>query len=305
MVINKIIVNEPILSKVNIIKINEDDEIIQNMFFCFKIYDVVNERYISYEDKDVFSFGEDGKITLPIKLPYGVYTIEEIELDNNYYETGNQVDFFIDKSNFGNVQVYLVNKEKRYSINITKQKEIYQDDEKILVSGKDIKFCLYANEDILKNREIIYLKDDLVWCQITDDKGRLSFSDLWYGNYIVKEEGVSDEYEVFKSIKIKLTNLDTDLKIINYLKEIPVAEEITPEIEIKNPEAIVTFPVEVSKPEIIVPVTSTPNLEIINPQTQDFLYKYLFLLKIAIVMLILGIFMLNKSKNADFSKKFK
>lgn len=308
-VLDKTIINEPILSKVTIKKFDENNELIKNMSFQFKIYDVKRNCYILYEDKEIFKFDEDGQITLPIKLPFGTYIIEELEDENVYYETGVKKEFIIDENNYDKVEIVLINKEKRHSITILKQKEVYHGETKILVPGIDIKFCLYANEDIFKNNDLIYGKNELIQCQITNKDAIASFSDLWYGNYYILEE-TSEDYEPLEPIEVIFNGLNNDLEITNYLKEKEVIKEVLPEEIIipninESKTEIIIPPIIVSKPEDVILEFDIPKEEVPNPKTGDSFLKYYCFLKISIIMVILGIFKLNKLKNADFSKNFK
>ena len=171
------------------------------MSFQFKIYDVKRNCYILYENKEIFKFAENGQIILPIKLPFGTYIIEELEEDNDYYETGVKKEFIIDESNNDKVEIVLINKEKRYNINILKKQEISHEETKILAPGIDIKFCLYANEDIFKSKDLIYSKNELIQCQITNKDAIASFSNLWYGNYYFLED-TSEDYKPLEPIEV-------------------------------------------------------------------------------------------------------
>ncbi|MBQ4583492.1 MAG: Cys-Gln thioester bond-forming surface protein [Bacilli bacterium] len=316
LIIDKTILNEPVLSQVTVKKFDENNELIKNMSFQFKIYDVKRNCYILYENKEIFKFAENGQIILPIKLPFGTYIIEELEEDNDYYETGVKKEFIIDESNNDKVEIVLINKEKRYNINILKKQEISHEETKILAPGIDIKFCLYANEDIFKSKDLIYSKNELIQCQITNKDAIASFSNLWYGNYYFLED-TSEDYKPLEPIEVIFSGLNNNLEIINYLKEKESIKEVLPEEEIVIPEGIITPnindskteiiipPIIVSKPEEVIPEFDMPKEEVSNPQTGDSFLKCCCFLKVGIFMMILGIFMLNKPKKVDFLKKIK
>lgn len=249
--IYKEVINKPILKEVVIKKVDENSQLITDNNFEFKILDTNKKKYLSFENEEIFSFNEEGNLLLPFKLGYGNYLIEELSNNNNYYKTGAKLAFTIDDSTPEKLELTLKNKFKKYNIKVIKKIEVWQKDLIKLEPGINISFCLYAKEDVIQNKEILYLKNDLVECRKTNEDGYILFEELSYGKYFLKEDFSDDNYLDVIPIDVDLNNKNV-YTVINYLKKLPIND----------------------------------NQLINNPKTYDGLWDYIIILILAVIRAI-------------------
>lgn len=294
--VKKDIINEPILTEVEIIKVDDDNNVVVDQDFSFKIYDKNTNKYLVHNESYEFTF-MDGKIVLPILLPYGNYIIEEVDNSNHYYETNAILEFKIDNTNHETLQLFLVNKRKKYSFSIYKEKEIKHNDEFLSVPGNNIEFCLFAKNNTILNNKIIYPKDSLITCQITDENGIAVFNDLVFGEYYLEENMLDKKYEKLGSFFIELNDNINYLKIVNRLK---LVEEEKQYEEVEKPTLVI--PNEIGK--ITYEFEQNHDTYVDNPKTKDNIFRFILMFVFSsILILVLTIFFLKSDKNPDFSKK--
>ncbi len=242
--IYKLISNSEIKAKVRVIKKDVDTlENIINGKASFKIFDVKNNKYVSFkisypEDKiiDVFDIDDNGIFTTPFELGSGDYILYEVDSDmNGYLYNKEGVPFSIGESsntimenNDVILEVPFYNKIVKGTLNILKYGEsIKYSDNSYFYSNillDNVKFNLYAEEDIYENSKLIYNKDSVV-DSCTTINGICSITDLPLGNYYLKEISSSGGnvinstvYKIEFNYKDQYTkNIIYDLEAYNYL----------------------------------------------------------------------------------------
>ena len=242
--IYKLISNSEIKAKVRVIKKDVDTlENIINGKASFKIFDVKNNKYVSFkisypEDKiiDVFDIDDNGIFTTPFELGSGDYILYEVDSDmNGYLYNKEGVPFSIGESsntimenNDVILEVPFYNKIVKGTLNILKYGEsIKYSDNSYFYSNillDNVKFNLYAEEDIYENSKLIYNKDSVV-DSCTTINGICSITNLPLGNYYLKEISSSGGnvinstvYKIEFNYKDQYTkNIIYDLDVNNYL----------------------------------------------------------------------------------------
>ena len=146
---------------------------------------------IKDEDGNVVDTGttnNSGNITFN-NLDWGqVYTIEELEAKQGY-ELAVQ-NAYISRLNL-DTTVVVENKRKTGTVTLTKQDEV--DGTKL----EGAKYGLYADDDIYnKDGELEYEKDTFIKEGITNENGQVTFNDLIWGNYYIKELETIYGYEL-------------------------------------------------------------------------------------------------------------
>ena len=236
----KLISNSEIKAKVRVVKKDADTlENITNGKAMFKIFDVENNKYVSFkvsypneEEIDTFSINNDGTFTTPEELKPGKYILYEVDTDmNGYLYNKSGVPFVIGDSmssiKDGDdviLEIVFYNKRVKGILNIFKYGEFinYKNDNYFYKKDflNDVVFYLYAEEDIYENNKLIYNKDGLVG-ECTTSDGRCSISNLPLGNYYLKEIFSSMGNVVSSSVyKINFSYKDQYTKEIVYNLEV-------------------------------------------------------------------------------------
>lgn len=216
------LVDKKITSKIHIT--TKDKKTLDNIKesnITYKIKDKSNNEYLTYVDKDnkkinEFSTDESGELTLPIKLPYGEYILEQISTPSNYLENKESVTFTInDKSDYYYINnevvtnVDFLNKPIEGKINIITNKEIFITEDNTYSSKLEER----------PNIEVeLYYNDKLVNTYKTDKEGHLEVDSLKLGSYCVKEKNNNNKE------CIELINNDNITKVIE--KSIELTEQL-------------------------------------------------------------------------------
>lgn len=220
------------LTQVTLTKIDlKTKEIIKNKETKVKIYDVNRGCYIVENGSDILTIGETGVFTTETYLEEGEYRIEEISAPAGYKKLTKPLTFLVQSHNGPVMNVDIYNQQIAYSITIEKQGENYlgvkQEGNKLrgiyeLVDISNVKYGLYAREDIVDFQgNIIYSKDALV-THINIKNGFGVTLNLKYGKYYLKEIECPEEYILDDTItNIDLTGSESimSLKFTNYLKK--------------------------------------------------------------------------------------
>ena len=214
-VIKKVISNAPITAKLRVVKIDaESKEVIKRANIKFKIFDIKNNEYvcqtITYPNKQticVWETDEEGEFTTAYPLMTGTYRLEEVDqVVDGYLWNSQSHEFSIDDdSNLRTDSEYGIifdtdfeNQPVKGEIQIKKTGEVAEltDNgfEFKIDSLEGVKFGLYAQEDIIWNNKVIYIKDTLVEEKTTDKDGNIVFDNLYLGKYYVKEIETLDNY---------------------------------------------------------------------------------------------------------------
>lgn len=218
--IYKLFSDAPIKSYLRIIKKDIDTkEIIKKSNAKFQIFDVKNNKYVTFDNTNIFELSEDGTYITKEELPAGIYQIHEVDAKmNGYLYNNDYVEFEIDEnSNF------IQDEEKRkvleipfYNKKVLGNIELHKFGEDIIYENDSYKyqetllekvvFKIYAKENIYDNEKLIYEKDSEVGEIITDADGYGKIDNLPLGDYYLKEVSSS------KDNKVSDTTYDVSLK---------------------------------------------------------------------------------------------
>ena len=200
--IKKVISNAEITAKLKVVKVDsETKEVIKRANIKFKIFDLKNNEYvcqkITYPTAKTiceYETDENGILITPYPLFSGTYKLEEVDqVIDGYLWNEESVEFKInektelikDKELGVIYQIIFANKPVKGEVIIEKKGEqaILKDNEYIFENKnlKGVEFGLYQN-------------DKLITKGITDENGKLIFSNLKLGNYCIKELKTLDGY---------------------------------------------------------------------------------------------------------------
>lgn len=207
-IVYKVISNAEITSKLKVVKIDkETGNVITRAGIKFKIknltigeYVCQNITYPTTQKVCVFETDKNGVFITPYALDSGTYQLEEVDQAIDGYlwnkeslpfEIGENSQVVKDE-NYGIIfEVQLENQRVKGKVEINKIGE-----ELVIGDGtysynkiplENVKYGIYANEDIKANGKIKYYKDDLIETIITDEKGYASLNDLELGKYYALE----------------------------------------------------------------------------------------------------------------------
>lgn len=236
--INKVLSNAKIKAKLKVVKVDsETGNIIEKSNIKFKIYDVINQRYvvqaITYPVVsliDVFETDSNGILITPYPLSSGIYYLEEVDQKIDGYlwndkslefQIGENSELIVDDTYGVQFEVRFENKPVKGEVIINKTGEkteliengyIYTE---IKLSG--VKFGLFASDDIYDGTgNLIYKKDSKIDEYITDEDGNIKISNLYLGKYYIKELETIDNHV---------------LDLNNYEFELKYKDQYTPIIE--------------------------------------------------------------------------
>ncbi len=120
----------------------------------------------------------DEKGFMSTRLGLGTYTIKELKPPTGYQKSDEVVTFTITEDNIkDDIVIEVFDLVIRSNITITKKEQ----DTDIVLS--DAKICLYNMEE------------ELIACQLTDENGIVTFSNLSYGGYYYQEVSAPKGYE--------------------------------------------------------------------------------------------------------------
>ena len=220
---------------------------------AFEIYDSNNHRFtMQYTYPQVTSIhtfytNKDGYLITPERLPYGYYTLKEVQAPYGYVLDDTPIPFVISQENASTdtgvtvVKVKAKDMAQKGVINITKTGEIFSSDEenngvytpKYSVGNlKGAVFEVYAAEDITTlDGTVRYDQGSLVDTITTDDDGVAKSKELYLGKYTVIEKTAPNGY-VHNGTKydVELTYAgqnvsvtSTDLSVYNERQKVSVS----------------------------------------------------------------------------------
>ena len=183
---------------------------------AFEIYDSNNHRitmqytYPQVTSIHTFYTNKEGYLITPEKLPYGDYTLKEVQAPYGYFLDDNPIPFVISQENASTdtgvtvVKVKAKDMAQKGVINITKIGEIFSSIEenngvytpKYSVGNlKGAVFEIYAAEDITTlDGTVRYDQGSLVDTITTDDDGVAKSKELYLGKYTVIEKTAPNGY---------------------------------------------------------------------------------------------------------------
>ena len=220
---------------------------------AFEIYDSNNHRFtMQYTYPQVTSIhtfytNKDGYLITPERLPYGYYTLKEVQAPYGYVLDDTPIPFVISQENASTdtgvtvVKVKAKDMAQKGVINITKTGEIFSSVEenngvytpKYSVGNlKGAVFEVYAAEDITTlDGTVRYDQGSLVDTITTDDDGVAKSKELYLGKYTVIEKTAPNGY-VHNGTKydVELTYAgqnvsvtSTDLSVYNERQKVSVS----------------------------------------------------------------------------------
>ena len=183
---------------------------------AFEIYDSDNHRvtmqytYPQVTSIHTFYTNKEGYLITPEKLPYGDYTLKEVQAPYGYVLDDTPIPFSISQENSSTdtgvtvVKVKAKDMAQKGVINITKTGEIFSSVEenngvytpKYSISNlKGTIFEIYAAEDITTlDGTVRYEQGTLVDTITTDDDGVAKSKELYLGKYTVIEKTAPNGY---------------------------------------------------------------------------------------------------------------
>ena len=183
---------------------------------AFEIYDSNNHRitmqytYPQVTSIHTFYTNKEGYLITPEKLPYGDYTLKEVQAPYGYVLDDTPIPFSISQENSSTdtgvtvVKVKARDVAQKGVINITKTGEIFSSVEKnkgvytpkySISNLKGAIFEIYAAEDITTlDGTVRYEQGTLVDTITTDDDGVAKSKELYLGKYTVIEKTAPNGY---------------------------------------------------------------------------------------------------------------
>lgn len=220
---------------------------------AFEIYDSDNHRvtmqytYPQVTSIHTFYTNKEGYLITPEKLPYGDYTLKEVQAPYGYVLDDTPIPFSISQENSSTdtgvtvVKVKARDVAQKGVINITKTGEIFSSVEenkgvytpKYSISNlKGAIFEIYAAEDITTlDGTVRYEQGTLVDTITTDDDGVAKSKELYLGKYTVIEKTAPNGY-VYNGTKydVELTYAgqnvsvtSTDISVYNERQKVSVS----------------------------------------------------------------------------------
>ena len=220
---------------------------------AFEIYDSNNHRitmqytYPQVTSIHTFYTNKEGYLITPERLPYGYYTLKEVQAPYGYVLDNTPIPFVISQENASTdtgvtvVKVKAKDMAQKGVINITKTGEIFSSVEenkgvytpKYSVGNlKGAVFEIYAAEDITTlDGTVRYEQGALVDTVTTDDDGVAKSKELYLGKYTVIEKTAPNGY-VHNAAKynVELTYAgqnvsvtSTDLSVYNERQKVSVS----------------------------------------------------------------------------------
>ena len=205
-IVQKVVVNKKIASKVKVQKVDRDTgENINLSGIKFKIKNLDTNQYVCQEVtypnlKTICEFetGSDGSFTTPKGL-FGNYQVEEVEQVIPGYNLNkqpikftisNKTEFQKNEFNDNIIVINFPNERIKGNLKINKLGEEVIIEDKITYNKiplLGVKFNLYAKENIYLGNKLVFKKDELIDTLITNQEGIVSLDNLYQGSYYLKE----------------------------------------------------------------------------------------------------------------------
>jgi len=207
-IVYRLISNAKIKARLQLFKVDADTrKVIELGGIKFRIRDLETDEFvcqtITYPTATtvcVFETDSNGVFITPHELS-GEYQIEEIEDQQVYgylwnseplkFSIGENSELFIDETYGALIKVEFDNTRVKGKIEINKMGEalVIENDsywyEEILLP--EVKYGIYAQEDIIVNGMVVHTKDELVAELVTDENGQGNVDNLELGKYYLLE----------------------------------------------------------------------------------------------------------------------
>lgn len=213
------LVDEEINAFVKIIKKDyETNETIKQKGIKFKIKNLDKNEYICENKGCTYETNDEGYIITSDRLKGNLLIEECKQYLNGYIWNKEKIKIFIGDKIMDTYTIEFKNKRVKGQIKILKQGE-----NELL---ENVKFNLYAKDNIIINNKIIYKKNELILTKTTNKEGIIIFDNLELGNYYIKEIETNNnyilddkEYEISLKYKDEETSIIKEyIEIKNYLK---------------------------------------------------------------------------------------
>ena len=210
----------------------------------FKIKNLNTGEFIenpdNQKDKYIFETNNAGYFKTPNILTYGKYEIteENISLDGYLWnkkplvlELNENTSYLKNDNNCFYTTVMFENKKITGQIIVQKNGEIFESNNNnfsySFTNLADATIGLYAKNNITDiNDQVIFKKNELVSQGKTDNKGQLTFDNLYLGDYYLQEIATPESYELDKTkydVSLKSDNkkavVEAKMTLTNYLKK--------------------------------------------------------------------------------------
>lgn len=210
----------------------------------FKIKNLNTGEFIenpdNQKDKYIFETNNEGYFKTSNILTYGKYEIteESISLDGYLWnkkplviELNENTSYLKDDNNCFYTTIMFENKKITGQIIVQKNGEIFESNNNnfsySFTSLADATIGLYAKNNIMDiNGQIIFKKNELVSQGKTDNKGQITFDNLYLGDYYLQEIATPESYELDKTkyiVSLKSDNkkavVEAKTTLTNYLKK--------------------------------------------------------------------------------------
>ena len=146
----------------------------------FKIYDIKNNNYLNRNNSDIFKT-ENGILKID-NISVGKYVIEQLSSSYGYKKSEN-LEIYLKQNDNNLTHIDVYNELILNKIEVIKKGINYYKEEEIL---NNVKFGIYAKEDIIINNKTYYYKDELIEEIIMNNSIALS-KYIPVGYYYVKE----------------------------------------------------------------------------------------------------------------------
>ncbi len=211
--IDRIVNNGPVRARLKVVKIDKDtQEVMPIKGIKFKIKNKDTDEFVCQTTNIVqceFETNEEGILITPQPLEAGNYALVEVEdqvvpgwLWNNEeleFAIKTNTKFTIDDTFGAILTLEFTNSRVTGEVIITKHGENFVVKDKSFTYEKivlpNIKFGIYAAEDIYFNGKLIYNKDTLITEITTNEEGIAKADNLYLGSYYIKElENPNEDY---------------------------------------------------------------------------------------------------------------
>lgn len=177
----------------------------------FKIYDVVNNVYVTIGGEDTFTTDDTGVVTTSDPLPLGTYRIEEVAAPEGYYLNSATIDIVFDSSwpftmegTDKIITTEYFNTPKKGRVELTKSGKGltgFTNDEFVWtdVNLSGAVYEIHADEDIYSpdnQGTLLHAKDDLIGTLTSDASGKAAMDDLYLGKYYLLETTAPTGYVI-------------------------------------------------------------------------------------------------------------
>jgi len=208
--------NEPILKKVKVIKLEKNtNQKIKMAGIPFKIFDIKRNKYVCETENCIYKTDQNGEFTTGDLFP-STYLLEEVKTKiPNLLWNSKKVPFILDETSKDIVEISFFNEVVQGSIDIIKKNESGEPLEHIV-------FHLFSKEDIFDiHGKLVYSKDELVDELTTDSFGHAAITNIPLGNYYLKEVKTQPDYLLDETnYDISLSYQDEETSIVNITFEL-------------------------------------------------------------------------------------